>query len=101
MSDRQTARAEADHAQGLGDSRAEALRGHGRLPQDHPPRQAKGLDPRLSGLFQEVAEHGVSVASAGVPPCVLIQVTLQWRVETPWWTPRIAFLAIEKKPSMV
>src|SRR5438094_4980522 len=77
MSDRQATRAETDYAEGLRDPRAEAQRDHGRVSQDHPARQAEGLDPRCSGLAQEVAEHRIAVAPVVVAPRVLVEVALQ------------------------
>src|SRR5436190_288234 len=96
MSDRQTARAragqlgergrrdgtraEAEDAQGLGDTCPEAQGRDGRAPQDRPPCQAQGLVERLrSGCTEQVAEHRIPISPVVVAPRVLVQVALQPR----------------------
>lgn len=75
--DRQTARADAENAEGLGDPCAEAKGSHGRFPQDRRASQKAALDRSFSGGFDEVAEHHVSVLAAVVAPRPLVQVALK------------------------
>lgn len=67
MNGRQRARAEADHAEGLGDSGAEAQGTHGRFPQDHRPASQK-----------EVSGEGERVALS--PPKCLGRLALRLRL---------------------
>ena len=74
---RRQARADAAHAEGLGDSRAYArvdLRG---VQEGRPARQEEALDLPFSGGFDHVAEHRVAVLAAVVAPRPLVQVALQ------------------------
>jgi len=76
MSDREAARAKADHAEGLGDPGAEAQGSHGRVQEDHPAGQ-EALAHGLNGFADQVTEHLVSVLAAVIAPRPLVQVALE------------------------
>src|SRR5258708_2382929 len=69
-------RANTDHAEGVGDPRAETEGSHGRVPQDRP-RAQEALNGPLSSGFDQVAEHPVPVLTAVVAPRPLVQVALK------------------------
>src|SRR4051794_2557162 len=72
------ARAEAAHAEGLGDPRAEAQGSHGLVPQDRQRRaEEEALDARPRRRVDQVAVHPVAVLAAVVAPRPLVQVALQ------------------------
>src|SRR4051812_7369627 len=75
MSDREAARAETDHAEGLGHPGAEAPGRYGLLQEGHEAQE--GLARSADRLVQQVEEHGSSVVSALVAPRVLVQVALE------------------------
>jgi len=72
----QGARAEADYAEGLRDSRPEAQGRDRRLSQDRR-RSEEALSDPLSSVFDQVAEHLVPVLSAVVAPRPLVQIALE------------------------